>query len=263
MLTATSLAVDINGKRIIDVSELDIPSGAVTGIIGPNGAGKSTLLRALAGVQPTADGSSVLWNGTDLLRLRRKDRARVIALVEQDSHTDEPLLVRQVVELGRTPHRPLMQVSVPDDDAVITEAMRTAGVWQYAQRTYSTLSGGQRQRVHLARAIAQEPRLMLLDEPTNHLDPRAQLEILRLTRDLTASSITVVMALHDLSLAAAHCDHLIVMVGGAVHTSGAPRNILTPHLIQQVYDVGAEVLISPGSGLPVVAMSLPTLTSLR
>ena len=255
-LEAANLEVRLSGKLVVDGVDCTVPAGALSALVGPNGAGKSTLLRALAGVVPVRSGT-VLWEGQDLLRRPRRERARIAALAEQESGTDSPLTVRDVVSLGTLPHRPLLGFGNGEDDAGVVRALRTAGVPELADRMFSELSGGQRQRVQLARALAQRPQLLLLDEPTNHLDPHAQLTTLALLRELANGGIAVVAALHDLTHAAAHCDHVIVLSGGTVVAAGDPRKVLTSELIREVYGVQAHVLSHPATGRPLIALSLP------
>ena len=256
-LDAVKLEVRLGGKLVVDGVDCTVPAGAFSALVGPNGAGKSTLLRALAGVVPVRTGT-VLWEGKDLLRRPRRERARIAALAEQESATDAPLTVRDVVALGTMPHRSLLGFGSNDDDAEVAAALQTAGVPELADRMFSELSGGQRQRVQLARALAQRPQLLLLDEPTNHLDPHAQLTTLRLLRELAGGGIAVVAALHDLTHAAAHCDHVIVLSRGTVVAAGDPRTVLTAELIREVYGVQAHVLVHPATGRPLIALSLPT-----
>ena len=255
-LQAAGVEVQLGGKLVVDGVDCTVPAGALSALVGPNGAGKSTLLRALAGVIPVRAGT-VLWEGRDLLRRPRRDRARIAALAEQESGTDSPLTVRDVVALGTMPHRPLLGFGTSGDESEVLAALDTAGVPALAERMFSELSGGQRQRVQLARALAQRPQLLLLDEPTNHLDPYAQLTTLHLLRELAGRGIAVVAALHDLTHAAAHCDHVIVLSGGSVVAAGDPRTVLTAELIREVYGVQAHVLVHPGTGRPLIALSLP------
>jgi iron complex transport system ATP-binding protein len=237
----------------VDAAGFSAPAGAVTALLGPNGAGKSTLLRAVAGVERPASGS-VEFAGENLLALPRRERARRLALVEQESSTELPLTVRSVVALGRTPYGSLLSGGDPDAGAAIERAIATARVAGFADRDITTLSGGERQRVMLARALAQEPRILVLDEPTNHLDIAAQLEVLAVLRDLAAAGTTVVAALHDLSLAAAHADAVVVMSHGRVVANGPTASTLTPELVREVYRVEARWIDNPLTGQPLLAV---------
>ena len=248
------LTVRIDGRALVDGVAFDAPVGAFTALVGPNGAGKSTLLRALAGIEHTASGM-VLLDGVDLLALPRRARARIVALVEQDATTELPLTGHDVVRLGRTPHESLLGGGDADADAVVADALTRAGAEAFATRDVTTLSGGERQRVLLARALAQEPRILLLDEPTNHLDLAAQLDMVELVRTLTGAGVTVVAALHDLSLAAAHADAVVVLTDGRVLAHGATEPTLTPARIRDVFGVRAEWTRNPLTGGPLLAIA--------
>jgi iron complex transport system ATP-binding protein len=243
---------------LVDGATFTAPAGAVTALLGPNGAGKSTLLRAVAGVERPATGS-VTFAGEDLLAMKRRDRARRLAFVEQEATTELPLTVRAVVALGRTPYGSMLGAAVgadrdPDGVVAIDDALETAGVAGFADRDVTTLSGGERQRVMLARALAQGPRILVLDEPTNHLDIAAQLDVLAVMRGLAASGTTVIAALHDLSSAAAHADAVVVMSHGRVVANGPTAATLTPELVREVYRVEARWIDNPLTGKPVLAV---------
>ncbi|PZQ92059.1 MAG: iron ABC transporter ATP-binding protein [Leifsonia xyli] len=247
------LTVQLGGRALVDDIAFDAPEGAFTAIVGPNGAGKSTLLRALAGVEPSESGT-VRYAGVELLALPRRRRARVVALVEQDATTELPLTGRDVVRLGRSPHESLFGGGDADAASVVDDALARAGAEAFASRDVTTLSGGERQRVLLARALAQQPRILLLDEPTNHLDLAAQLDMVRLVRELTAAGVTVIAALHELSLAAAHADAVVVLARGRVAAHGATEGTLTPALIREVFGVRAEWTRNPITGGPLLAV---------
>ncbi|WP_167139128.1 ATP-binding cassette domain-containing protein [Diaminobutyricimonas sp. TR449] len=253
-LTVTDAAITLGARRIVDAVKLAAPGGGLTALVGPNGAGKTTLLRGIAGLLPLEAGA-VGFQGDDLLALGRRARARVVAVVEQELHAETALTVRAAVELGRTPHRSLLAAASAADDEAVTAALATVDMADFADRLFDSLSGGERQRVHLARALAQEPRLLLLDEPTNHLDIRAQLSTLELLRRLARGGVTAVAALHDLTLAATYADQVVVLAGGRVVATGDPRSVLTADLIHDVYGVQATVLEHPFSGRPVIAFA--------
>lgn len=244
----------VDDRRIIDEIAFAAPAGTVTGLLGPNGSGKSTLLRGLAGALRLDTGSAT-FRSADLLGMRRRERARRVALVEQDSAPDRSVTVREAVLLGRIPHRSLLAGDSAADDAAASAALLRVGMAEHADRDLATLSGGERQRVHIARALAQGPELMLLDEPTNHLDVSAQLRVLHLLRSLSGEGVTVLTALHDLNLAASCCDRIVLLSGGRVVAVGAPAEVLTPEQIKHVYDVRCEVLTHPTTGRPLLAFS--------
>ncbi|TBN58477.1 ATP-binding cassette domain-containing protein [Glaciihabitans arcticus] len=245
------MRVSVGGKLIIDGIDCTVPPGSLAALIGPNGAGKSTLLRALAAVEKPQSGS-VSFDGSELYGMPRRERAKLAAFVEQDAATELSLTVEAVVALGRMPHLSLWQA--PDDASrtAVTDALDAVGMREFAGRDVTTLSGGERQRVLLAKALAQQARLLLLDEPTNHLDIRAQLSTLALLRSVASTGVTVLAALHDLGLAAAWCDSVIVVADGRVVAAGETAATLTPELIRDVYGVRATVFTDPASGRPVI-----------
>ncbi|PSL03259.1 iron complex transport system ATP-binding protein [Haloactinopolyspora alba] len=245
-LRAAGISWAVDSTVIVDGVDVRVPPGTVTGLLGPNGSGKSSLLRAVAGTT-RPDGGAVTLGQDDLLSMRRKDRARRVAVVEQESTTDVPMTVLDVVLLGRTPHRP-----APDDEDRALDALGTVGMAELAGRDWHTLSGGERQRVHLARALTQQPRLLLLDEPTNHLDIRYQLTLLNVVRNLR---VTTLAALHDLNLAAAYCDRLVVLDGGRVAAAGPTEEVLVPEVVRAVFGVDCDVQPHPRTGRPVLTFS--------
>jgi len=214
----------IDGIPLLHGISLTAPAGRLTGVLGPNGAGKSTLLRIVAGLTRPATGR-VLVGGDELHRLPRRARARRVAFLEQQSATEQPLRVRQVVELGRIPHLGRWQSPGLMDRAAVEEALDSVGMTDYADRRWNTLSGGEQQRVQLARALAQQPEVLILDEPTNHLDVAAQLMIMARVAGLGRTGIA---AVHDLNLAATFCDWLVLLDRGRVVASGTPETVLTP-----------------------------------
>jgi iron complex transport system ATP-binding protein len=231
------------GACVVDGVTIAVAPGTTVGLLGPNGSGKSSLLRLLSGLRGTSSGVVEL-DGDDVAGLSRRQVARRLATVDQESTTDADPTVRDVIGLGRLPHRaPWSPETARDREVVLASAtaMRTAHL---LDRRYMTLSGGERQRVQIARALAQEPRELLLDEPTNHLDVRHQLELLELVARTPA---TTVMALHDLNLAAAYCDEVVVLSGGRVHAAGTPSEVLTPALLADVYGVEAAVETREGA----------------
>jgi iron complex transport system ATP-binding protein len=255
-LQVTGLVVRAGRTELVHRAAFTAPPAAVTALLGPNGAGKSTILRAIAGVERPEAGA-IAFDGEDLRRLGRRERARRVAFVEQDAATELPLYVRDVVALGRTPHEPAWGGRDAGAAAAIDRALGAAHAERFAERRFASLSGGERQRVMLARALAQEPRLLLLDEPTNHLDVAAQLELLALLREHADRGMTIVTALHDLSLAADQADAVVVVADGRVVANGPARATLTPALIRDVYGVTATWTENPVTGRPMLALGHP------
>ncbi|MCC2315316.1 putative F420-0 ABC transporter ATP-binding protein [Cellulomonas xiejunii] len=259
-LTIAGVGARLGGRWVVDGVDATPPPGCLTGLLGPNGAGKTTLLRLVAGLLEPAAGA-VLVSDPGALdpgptvpvhTMARQVRARHVALLEQSSDAAVPLSVREVVALGRIPYRTLWGTDT--DAGAVDRALAAASATHLAERPWATLSGGERQRVHIARALAQEPSLLLLDEPTNHLDVSAQLALLGFVRGL---GVTTVAALHDLNLAAAYCEHVLVLSEGRLAAAGSPADVLTPALVRDVYGVDAHVLTHPTTGRPVIAYSPP------
>ncbi len=242
-IVAEGVGWGVGGETIVDGVSLSADAGETVGVLGPNGSGKSSLLRLLAGIRRPARGR-VLLDETDLRGYSRRAVARRIALVEQAVTTDQNPTVRDVIDLGRVPHRSAWSGSSAGDDATLTRVARETDLEEHLERRYSTLSGGERQRVQIARAFAQEPDVMILDEPTNHLDIRHQLGLLVLVRRLVRdSSATAIMALHDLNLAAMFCDRLLILDSGRLAASGTPPEVVTAETIRSVFGVQATVTV--------------------
>lgn len=227
--------------QVLDGVSADLPDGGFVGLIGPNGCGKSTLLRVIARVLRPQRGR-VLIDGRDLASFKGRERARAVALVEQQSATRLDLTARQVVELGRIPHRGRWPSRAGEGAEALAHAASFANVEHLLHRPWHGLSGGERQRVQLARALAQEPEVLLLDEPTNHLDPGHQIDFLQRISNL---GITTVAALHDLELALGFCDKVIVLDGGQLAVRGAPSEVITASLMDELYGVDADVIEHP------------------
>ncbi|TYC65286.1 ABC transporter ATP-binding protein [Stappia sp. BW2] len=221
------------GRTILDPVSFELPAGEVLGIAGANGAGKSTLLRLLYRFLKPHTGT-LLVDGRDLWHLSAREAARTIAAVLQEQPTDFALSVREIVVLGRRPHANGIANAGKRDAEIVDDCLRKMDLHSYADRSFGTLSGGERQRVMVARALAQEPKLLVLDEPTNHLDIRHQLEIVELISDL---NITIVTSLHDLNLASRVCDKVLLLHEGRLVAHGAPETVLTPGNIEQAYSV--------------------------
>jgi iron complex transport system ATP-binding protein len=222
---------------ILDGVSIEVPAGKVLGLLGPNGSGKSSLLRLMCRLRPLASGVIAL-DGRDIEAFSRRELAQRLALVEQQAATDAPMTVLDVARLGRTPHRGALAAWARHDEEAVAAALRATDMWAKRGQAWRTLSGGERQRVQIARALAQEPTELLLDEPTNHLDIRHQLDLLGLLRRLP---VTSVVALHDMNLAAAFCDRLVVLKEGRVAAAGTVAEVLTPGLIATVFGVTAQI----------------------
>jgi len=241
---------------VIDNVSVRVPAGGLVGILGPNGSGKTTLLKLLSGTLVPASGSVAL-DGRPLASLSRRDRARRIAIVPQDTHMVFDYTALELVLMGRYPWLGAFQVEGPDDIVSALEALEATGTRHLAERPYPTLSGGEKQRVVIASVLAQLDRrqsagaapepgsgghaLLFLDEPTASLDLKYQIEIAALVRRLhEQTGIGVVLSTHDLRLARSVCTWIVLLSNGRLLAEGLPRDMLTPALIGQLYDIGAE-----------------------
>jgi iron complex transport system ATP-binding protein len=245
-LELDGLAVDIAGRRIVSGVDLAVADHEFAGLVGPNGSGKSTILKAIYRVHPPSAGR-VLLDGTDLLSLRPREAARRIAVVSQESTSEFDFSVREMVMIGRTPHKGHFDRDTASDHSIVDQAIERVGCEQLAYRRFNTLSGGEKQLVLIARALAQQADHLILDEPTNHLDVHHQVEILELVAGL---GVTVLAALHDLSLAALFCRVIYVLCAGQLVTGGPPGSVLTPEIIRQAYGADVLVIEHPDTGTP-------------
>lgn len=228
---------------IVHDLSFSVAPGEMLALVGPNGAGKSSLLRCLYRYhRPTA--GSIRLDGADLWQLDPRATARRIATVLQEPASDFRLSVAEIVELGLTPHQ---QHWSAHDYAPVEAVLDLLGLTALAARDFASLSGGEKQRVMIARALVQKPDLLILDEPTNHLDIRHQLEVLAL---LSALPTTIIVSLHDLALASAHADRVLVIADGRQAALGAPLDILTPAAVRQTFAVETAIDTHPATGRP-------------
>jgi iron complex transport system ATP-binding protein len=245
-LRLEGLAVDISGRRIVTGVDLAVGDHEFAGLVGPNGSGKSTILKAIYRVHPPSAGR-VLLDGADLLSLRPRDAARRVAVVTQESTSEFDFTVREMVMIGRTPHKAAFDRDTESDRGIVDQAIERVGCEELPHRRFNTLSGGEKQLVLIARALAQGADHLILDEPTNHLDIHHQVQILELVAGL---GVTVLAALHDLSLAALFCQVIYVLCAGQVVTGGPPGSVLTPEIIRRAYGADVLVIKHPDTGTP-------------
>ena len=250
----TGLRVDLGGARILDDVDLIVEGGEWVTVIGPNGAGKSTLLRAIGGRLRFA-GSIALF-GTPAARLRRRERARLVATVAQTPVVPPGMSVLDYVLLGRTPYIPPLGRESVADLEVVHDVLAGLDLTRFAGRELETLSGGERQRAFLARALAQGATLLLLDEPTSALDIGHQQEVLELVDALRRDrGLTVLATMHDLSIAGEYADRLVLLADGRVAAAGSPREVLTQELLARHYR--ARVRVVDGDHGPIVVPVRP------
>ena len=240
-----SWSVKQKQHKILYPLSFELSPGKILGVVGPNGAGKSTLLRLLYRYYKPTTGK-VKINGIDIWKLTSRQVACSIATVLQENFSDFSLTVREIVTLGRTPYSKwLSNSNSKNDKKIVQSSIDRLSLNKFENRHLNTLSGGERQRVMIARALAQEPDILILDEPTNHLDIRQQLEILNLLKDL---SITVITSLHDLNMARSNCDEILLLKDGCALGFGKPNLILSESNISEAFRVKAcHELLTPSN----------------
>jgi len=236
-------------KPALDSVSMTVPRGSFYAVLGPNGSGKSTLLRALLGMVPHAAGQAHVF-GRPVSDWDRRALAREAGVVTQSESLAFPITVRELVAMGRYPYLGALQSETTTDKEAISQAMRMCDIENLAQRFLSTLSGGEVQRTRVARALAQEPNVLLLDEPTASLDVRHEMEILELLRASADRGITVFLITHHLDLAARFADRLLLLDRGKVAAEGEPREVLQEETLQRVYEWPISVSDDPATGLP-------------
>jgi iron complex transport system ATP-binding protein len=230
-------------RKVLHDISFEVGPGEFIGVIGPNGSGKSTLLGCITGVLDFRKGR-VSIGGMDVRRTSSLEIARMVGVVPQETSVGFEFTVQEVVLMGRYPHIDRFALEAPEDLDIADEAMRSTNTHHLSERLVTNLSGGEKQRVIIARALAQEPKVLLLDEPTSHLDIRHQLEVLNLIKDLnTERGLTVMAVFHDLNLASRYCDRLLLMHDGRIMADGPPKEVLTRGNIAK----GFEVTVSIGS----------------
>ena len=240
-----SWSVKQKKQKILYPLSFELSPGKILGVVGPNGAGKSTLLRLLYRYYKPTTGK-VKINGIDIWKLTSRQVACSVATVLQENFSDFSLTVREIVTLGRTPYSKWLSNSNSENDKkIVQSSIDRLSLNKFENRHLNTLSGGERQRVMIARALAQEPDILILDEPTNHLDIRQQLEILNLLKDL---SITVITSLHDLNMARSNCDEILLLKDGCALGFGKPNLILSESNISEAFRVKAcHELLTPSN----------------
>ncbi|WP_424870525.1 ABC transporter ATP-binding protein [Streptomyces sp. SAI-229] len=257
-LSAENVTLAYDQRVIAEQLSVEIPDNSFTVIVGPNACGKSTLLRALSRMLKPSEGR-VLLDGQVIQSMPAKKVARTLGLLPQSSIAPDGITVGDLVGRGRYPHQGLLRQWSAEDERVVQESMVRTGVAELAERYVDELSGGQRQRVWIAMALAQQTPLLLLDEPTTFLDIQHQIDVLDLCADLhEEQGRTLVAVLHDLNHAARYATHLIALRGGKVIAQGAPKDIVTAGLVEEVFGLRCQVIDDPETGTPLVVPAART-----
>lgn len=249
VLQVEDLSWRVEGGDILSDIHFSVSKGEMLGIIGPNGAGKSSLLRCLYRYIKPNVGSMTLF-GDDISVFSAKEFAKQVAVVLQDTPHHFDLTTAQLVAIGLTPHKGTFDITSANDRERVTDALAKVGLSHKPKQAYEHLSGGEKQRALIARAIVQQPKLLILDEPTNHLDIRYQIQILELLRSL---NISVITSIHDLNLASALCDQLLLLDGGICVAHGTPIDVLTEQKIADVFGVCCTIESHPQHGNPQIS----------
>jgi iron complex transport system ATP-binding protein len=251
MLKIQNISVSYASRRILHDVSINVQSGEVLALIGPNGAGKSTLIRAASGVIPYE--GHIRTNGDDFITLAPMQRAKYIATVPQAVSMPPAYTVWETVLLGRTPYLGFLGQPSQKDEAIAQQALQRVSALQFADRRVGELSGGEQQRILLARALCQSTPILLLDEPTTHLDLQYQVSLLELISELAhKDNLAVLVALHDLNLAAHYADRIALMVAGEIKAQGKPEQVLLPDLIRDAYCLPVQVVKHPFLDIPLV-----------
>jgi iron complex transport system ATP-binding protein len=252
MLEIQSLNVNYGPRQVLQDISFNVANGEIVSLIGPNGSGKTTLIRAISGVRPAAHGQ-MLVDGTNLARLNIQQRARLLAVVPQARDLPEMYTVEETVLLGRTPYLNWLGKLLPPDRQQVEWVLERTDTQLLKNRLVGELSGGEQQRVLLARALAQDTPILLLDEPTSHLDINHQTHLLDLIVELTReNNLAVLMALHDLNLAALYSHKIALLFDGRLRAFGAPAEVLTTELLSAVYHLPLNVITHPDYGTPLI-----------
>jgi iron complex transport system ATP-binding protein len=255
LLNVDNVSFRYDGQWVLRGIDFEVEKGDFLGIIGPNGSGKTTLLRVIDGILAAQEGA-VLLEGTEIGKLRREALARSVAVVPQYSALAFPFSVEEVVLMGRAPHLGRWRFEGDEDRLIARKAMEMTDTLGLSARDMESLSGGERQRVLIARALAQEPRLMLLDEPTAFLDIRHQVDFFDRIRALNRErGLTVIAVTHDINLAAHYCDRIILLKGGRIGAAGPVDAVITEENIRKAYETKILVDRHPGTGSPRITLT--------
>ncbi|GEL78603.1 ABC transporter ATP-binding protein [Tenuibacillus multivorans] len=254
MLDLQNVSKSIEGKTIVNDITFSVQKGSCVGLIGPNGAGKSTLVKLVSALEKPS-GGSIQFIGKDVQDWTVKKLARHIAVLTQGGLDPYPITVFDAVLMGRYPHLGFFERESKSDYGQVDEVLNITGLTDFRDQMLDTLSGGEKQRVAIAKAMVQQPQLLLLDEPTTFLDIGHQKHILKLVKDWQKrDGLTVMMVLHDLNLAAQFCDELVLMDEGQIVNIGTSRDIITSETLEKVYHTNPEIIQHPTLNIPQILL---------
>ena len=239
-IKAENINITLEKNNILKGINIEVDNKEVVGIIGPNGSGKSTFLKCIYRVLKPSDGA-ILLDKVDIKDMTVKESSKRLAVLSQHNNYNFDFTVKDIVLMGRSPHKKFMERDNKEDYDIVNDALKKVEMLEFKDRCFQSLSGGEQQRVILARALAQQPQCLILDEPTNHLDIKYQLQLMRIVKNL---NIEVIAAIHDLNIAAMYCDKIYVLKDGEIIKYGNPKEVLTQKLIKEVYEVDAEVILN-------------------
>lgn len=239
-IKAENINITLEKNNILKDINIEVDNKEVVGIIGPNGSGKSTFLKCIYRVLKPNDGA-ILLDKVDIKNMTVKESSKRLAVLSQHNNYNFDFTVKDIVLMGRSPHKKFMERDNKEDYDIVNDALKKVEMLEFKNRSFQSLSGGEQQRVILARALAQQPQCLILDEPTNHLDIKYQLQLMRIVKNL---NIEVIAAIHDLNIAAMYCDKIYVLKDGEIIKYGNPKEVLTQKLIKEVYEVDAEVILN-------------------
>ena len=249
ILECINVSAMLGESRILRDITFSMNDGEFVGIIGPNGAGKSTLLRVISRIQRAESGLVKLY-GRDIRSMSRQEIASVLAIVAQEENLDFGFTVEEYVSFGRTPHHGGVFFEDDQDLEIVRSSMSCTLTYNLASRALESLSGGERQRVRIARALAQQPRLLILDEPTNHLDLYSQMSLIELLKEINNNGIAIIMVSHDIDFMCLACNHLKLMSNGQILTEGPSEQVITESWLEAAFKVRVFVDINPVNRIP-------------
>ena len=244
-ILAKNIKKSIGNKEILQQINLDVKNKEFLGIIGPNGSGKSTFLKCVYRILKPTSGE-IFFNGKNIDELSFRQTALDLAVVAQHNFYSFDFNVLDVVLMGRSPHKKILERDNKKDYDIAYKSLEIVGLKDFAERSFTTLSGGEQQRVILARALTQETESLILDEPTNHLDIKYQLQIMDIVKSL---NLTVIAAIHDLNIAAMYCDRLVALKDGQIVGAGKPKDLLTEKFIKDLYEVDTKIEALPNNNI--------------